>query len=413
MYNPTFGQTALRRHLRKNDYKKRPFLKISTAQDTLLERAAAIGSNGFKNLNFRTSNLAGRTIYQLVDLESELVLRKATQNVSKILKTKQSNRIEIIRRIRLLCEEGMPFCLGRFDIRQFYESIDQHQLEETFNRRLATSPSTRKVLSTFMQECRLNGVNGLPQGLAISAVLSELYMSSFDEKVPRELNTHFYARYVDDILMLLPPRYEAKRLKKHIVSMLPTGLSLNEKKTRILSFSEKTTANGGTEHKFDYLGFSFCVTRVSKAKKNRAASRRVTIDIAQSKVAKRKTRVVRALLQYLSDHKYADLVDRFKIITCNYRFYDHRNGKLRLAGNSHGYGLIDLPSQALDELDRFVKHILLSRSGKIGAQLAQALPKSRSQRLLRLSFKRGFESKTYFHFSPNRLNYLIKCWKYV
>ena len=413
MYNPTFGQTALRRHIHKNDFKKCPFLKVPTAQDTLLERAAAIGSNGFENLNFRTSNLAGRTIYQLLDLESELVLRKAAQNVGTILETKQSNRMQIIRRIRLLCEEGMPFCLGRFDIRHFYESIDQHHLEETINRRLTTSPSTRNVLSTFLQQCRLNGVNGLPQGLAISAALSELYMSSFDESVPRRLDTHFYARYVDDILVLLPPTDVVGSLKHNVVSMLPTGLSLNEKKTRILSFSKKTKAHGGAEYKFDYLGFSFCVGWLTKAKKDRTVSRRVTIDIAQSKVAKRKTRVVRALLQYLSDRNFDDLVDRFKIITCNYPFFDHRNAQLRLAGNSHSYGLIDLPSQALGELDMFVKRILLSKRGKIGFQLAQALPKSRKQRLLRLSFTRGFEDRTHFHFGPNRLNYLIKCWKYV
>ena len=248
MYNPTFGQTALRYHLRKNDFKKYPFLKDPAILDILLKRAAAIGSNGFKNLKFQTSNLTGRTIYRLEDLQSELVLRKAAQNVSKILKTKQSNRMQIIRRIRLLCEEGMPFCLGRFDIRHFYESIDQHHLEETINRRLTTSPSTRNVLSTFLQQCRLNGVNGLPQGLAISAALSELYMSSFDERVPRRLDTHFYARYVDDILVLLPPTNVVGRLKHDVVSMLPTGLSLNEKKTRILSFSKKTRAHGGAEH---------------------------------------------------------------------------------------------------------------------------------------------------------------------
>ena len=413
MYNPTFGRTALRRHLRKNDFKKCPFLKDPTAQDSLLERAAAIGSNGFENLNFRTSNLAGRTIYQLQDLESELVLRKAAQNVRTILETKQSNRIQIIRRIRLLCEEGMPFCLGRFDIRHFYESIDQRHLEETINRRLTTSPSTRHALSTFLQQCRLNGVNGLPQGLAISAALSELYMSSFDERVPRRLDTHFYARYVDDILLLLPPTNLVGRLKHDVFSMLPTGLSLNEKKTMILSFSEERKAHGGAEHKFDYLGFCFCVGWLTKPKTDRTVSRRVTIDIAQSKVAKRKTRVVRALLQYLSDRKFDDLVDRFKIITCNYPFFDHRNAQLRLAGNSHSYGLIDLPSQALGELDMFVKRILLSKRGKIGFQLAQALPKSRIQRLLRLSFTRGFEDSTHFYFGPNRLSYLIRCWKYV
>ena len=413
LYDPTFGPTALARHFCKSDFKKFPVLNTLVGREAHLNQSVTIGRNGFNNLNFLTCNLAGRTTYRLVDFPSELVLRKAAENIRRISNTKQKDRIKIIRSLQLLCEEGMPFSLAKFDVRQFFERIDQEHLKKILNRRFSISPSTRRVLLSFMQQCQSQGITGLPRGLAISAALSELYMDDFDALVQRKLGTHFYARYIDDIIMLLPPKHEPKSLRKTVTSMLPSGLTLNHKKTRVLGFSGKKEKLLVAEHMFDHLGFSFSVSRVFCSKKNKLLCRQVTLGIAQSKIKKRKTRIVRALLQYLLDQNYFDLIDRFKILTCSYRFYDHRKGKLRLAGNYHSYGLIDPPYEALNELDMFAKNLLLSKSGKIGAPLAKTLSKAKRERLLRLSFKRGFERKTHFYFPSDRLNYLMRCWRYV
>ena len=413
MYNPTFGISALKEHILKRDFKKIPDLKSQKTQSRILSQAVAIGNNGFSNLNIQINNLAGNTIYQLADFPSELVLRKADQNIRRISSSNQSNRINIVRCLRLLCQEGMPFCIAKFDIRKFYESINQSHLQCMLNRRFSTSPCTRRVLLSFLHHCNAQGIVGLPRGLAISATLSELYINDFDENIQRVLCTQFYARYVDDIVMLLSPLQNLTQLRKDVAFTLPVGLSLNEKKTKLLEFDHTRRQTNSVIQEFEYLGFLFSVSHLYKCNNDGRLYRKVTLDIAQSKINKRKTRVVKSLLQFLSDHNFNDLVDRFKIITCNYHYYDHKKNIQRLAGNFYSYGLIDTPSNALHELDLFVARILLSPNGKICGQLSRTLSKSEKQKLLQFSFRKGFERKTHFNFSPQRLKHLIQCWKYV
>ena len=413
LYDPTFGPKALNRHIYESDFKKYSDIDLERTRDTQLEIASSLANDGFSDLKIQGNNLAGQTIYQLVDLPSELVLRKAVQNISKVSRTKQANRIEICKCLKLLCEEGVPFTLARFDIRKFYESINRYHIQDLIDRRLSTLPSTRLVLSTFMKQCEIHSIStGLPRGLAISAALSEFYLNDFDVTVQRKLKPHFYARYVDDIVVLLSPECEITSLYKKVSSMLPSGLELNKSKSKILSFTGLQIRDHLTEHKFDYLGYSFSVSHIIKST-NSPWHRCLTLDISQSKIKKIKTRVVRALIQYLHDGKFVDLHDRFKILTCNYEFYDHRKQRKRLAGNRHSYGLIDFPSESLDKLDRFIKHILLSNNGKISALLAHSLSNAEKEILLSLSFKKGFEKRTYFYFSPTKLKKLVECWKYA
>ncbi len=412
MYDSTFGPTALSYHIHSSDFKKYSNLDLKSNREKLVNCASQLANDGFSSLNVQHNDLAGRSIYQLVDFPSELVLRKAVENISRVACIKQANRIEICRCLRLFCKEGIPFTLAKFDIRNFYESITQDHIQELVNRRLSTLPSTRRVLSTFMTQCKGHNIKGLPRGLAISAFLSELFLNDFDTKIQSKLETHFYARYVDDIILLLSPEFETQTLKKEVSSMLPSGLKLNESKSKIYSFQKSTQKHCEKEHEFDYLGYSFSVSRIVK-KSSVPHYRCVNLDISQSKIKKIKTRIVRALLKYRTDQNFDDLHDRFKLITCNYKFYDHQKQRIGFAGNYHSYGLIDLPSTSLSELDLFIKHILLSKSGKLSAFLAHSLSKTEREHLLRLSSRKGFENRIHFHFSPTKLKKLVECWKYA
>ena len=409
MYDPTFGIDSLRRHLRKNDFKRFASLKTRDANTAEIHKAALLGRSGFNTLRLSINKLSGNNIYQLTDLPSELVLRKAAENLRKISGTKQSNRFEIVSRLKLLCEEDLPFCLAKFDISQFYESIDQTHLKALLKRHLATAPATRSVLSTFLDQCAAKGISGLPRGLAISAVMSELYMKSFDTLQSTDPAIHLYLRYVDDIIFVSPPTNELPKLRQQVIQRLPAGLRLNNNKTKLLTFSGQAKATLIVEHGFDYLGFHFSVHHIKK----RGSQRKVVLDIAKSKVKKRKTRIILSVLQYLKDGNFDDLRDRIKLITCNYRFFDHKNSHTQFAGNYHAYRSIDTPSESLAEMDKFLRIIILSNNGKIGSPLSQSLTMKQRRELLRLSFHRGFKKNIQFAFSPTRLKYLTECWKYA
>ncbi|KJZ18984.1 antiviral reverse transcriptase Drt3a [Loktanella sp. S4079] len=273
-----------------------------------------------------------------------------------------------------------------------------------------TAPSTRSVVSSLIEQCKVNSVSGLPPGLAISAELSEFYMQDFDRRMREQLNAHFFARYVDDIVLILPELENTNSLKALVEEALPPGLKLNFSKSKIYVFGNTKKKQTSVENSFDYLGFKFNVFEIGK---DRPFARRVELDIASSKVKKNKTRVVKSLLQYLADGNFDDLIDRVRILTCGYQFFDERQQKKRSAGLQHTYSLISSNAPALAELDKFFVGMVLCRSGAIGGRLALALTNRQRKQLLKHSFDRGFVDRVHFRFSADRLADLMECWKYA
>lgn len=410
MYDPTFSGAALARHFSKSDFLKQPALKNDVQKEAVVAEAVATARNGFLSLPLTPNNLAGRTIYQVNNLACDLVLRKAAQNIRRITASKQGSRIEIVRRLKLLCEEGLPFTVAKMDVKNFYPSVDQDFLSHQLGKRLMTAPSTRSIVQSLIEQCKINSVNGLPPGLAISAELSELYIQDFDQRVREQLNAHYFARYVDDIILILPELEHPKLLEAQVEEALPMGLELNISKSKIYQFKNAKMRTPTVEHSFDYLGFQFSVFNTDKA---RHTSRRVELDIAPSKVRKNKTRIVKSLLRYLGDGNFADLRDRIRVLTCGYQFFDERQQKQRSAGLQHNYGLIESNAPALAELDRFFSGIVLCRSGAIGGRLALALTNQQRKELLKYSFVNGFTNRVHFRFSADRLVGLMECWKYA
>ncbi|MDG1181155.1 MAG: RNA-directed DNA polymerase [Tateyamaria sp.] len=318
MYDPTFGSAALARQLSKNDFLIQPALKNEAHKEALVSQAVTTARNGFPSLPLTPNNLAGRTIYQVNDLACDLVLRKAAQNIRRITASKQGSRIEIVRRLKLLCEEGLPFTVAKMDIEKFYPSVDQDCLSSQLSKRLMTAPSTRSVVRSLIEQCKVNSVNGLPPGLAISAELSEFYMQDFDQRMREQLKAHYFARYVDDIVLILPELDDPNSLKVQVEEALPAGLKLNFSKSKIYAFGNTKKKPTSIEHSFDYLGFKFNVYETGK---DQRYARRVELDIASSKVKRNKTRIVKSLLQYLADGNFDDLIDRVRILTCGYQFF--------------------------------------------------------------------------------------------
>ncbi len=265
-------------------------------------------------------------------------------------------------------------------------------------------------INSLIDQCKTNSVGGLPPGVAISAELSEFYMQDFDRRMRDSLGAHYFARYVDDIVLILPELDIPKDLKNRIEDALPKGLKLNFSKSKIYVFRNAKANTPTVEDSFDYLGFKFSVFQTNK---KRPCSRSVELDIAASKVKKNKTRIVKSLLQYLSDGNFQDLRDRVRILTCGYQFFDERQQKKRSAGLQHSYSLIDSDAPALVELNRFFAGIVLCRSGSIGGRLALTLSNRERKELLKYSFVTGVANRVHFRFNADRLAQLMECWKYA
>ncbi|GGP23030.1 hypothetical protein GCM10010970_30300 [Silvimonas iriomotensis] len=148
-----------------------------------------------------------------------------------------------------------------------YAYVDKRKIFSILNLSLNNPPNcSTKICSAqdFREKIRGTGhiqknekCIGIPQGSAISAMLSNLYMLEFDifaNRLAKSMQGRYY-RYCDDMLFIFPGKYES--IEDKIETELGKyELPLNRSKTEIHIFETK---NGKfcTEKPLQYLGFYF------------------------------------------------------------------------------------------------------------------------------------------------------------
>lgn len=121
------------------------------------------------------------------------------------------------------------------DIKGFYENIDHNLLIQLLRKKIRDNRIIKLVenaIKTPTVSCisqdKINK-KGVPQGLAISNILAEIYLYEVDQYL-KNCN-FFYSRYVDDILIVQSTNI--KQTKKTIKKMLTQKhLFLNQEKTQ-------------------------------------------------------------------------------------------------------------------------------------------------------------------------------------
>lgn len=150
---------------------------------------------------------------------------------------------EIVRALR----DGFQWVLDA-DIRAFFDTVDLDRLERILGALLPDEPLVPVLMSWVRAPVRfgdttIERVRGLPQGLAISPVLANLYLDELDEAL---LGEKFrLVRYADDFVVLCRDEKEARRaltLVNEVVTRL--GLTLHEDKTRLVSSRDSFTFLG-------------------------------------------------------------------------------------------------------------------------------------------------------------------------
>lgn len=118
---------------------------------------------------------------------------------------------------------------------------------------------------TFREKIRGAGLvqthgdrKGIPQGSPISALLSNIYLLEFDQRLLAEIERRGgrYMRYCDDILCIVPDGREAD-LHAQVEGLISEyGLEINNKKTDTIRFA-KVTGGLKADRPLQYLGFTF------------------------------------------------------------------------------------------------------------------------------------------------------------
>ncbi len=168
--------------------------------------------------------------------KSYFILKQLQLNIFRLYEVRQRSRHEIICQLKQILGDPFPKYIIRTDIKDFYESIPQEDVLKKLDEDALLTPPSRKIIRQILEDYRgLPGnPTGVPRGVGISAYLSELYMRRFDESIRAHNALIYYARYVDDMVVVFSVRPDSNAgqllpfLKKQAANL---RLSLNPDKT--------------------------------------------------------------------------------------------------------------------------------------------------------------------------------------
>lgn len=251
---------------------------------------------------------------------------------------------------------------------------------------------------------------GLPRGVSLSASLAEFYMQDFDQVASKNYDSIFYARYVDDIILIRPPLEEFRLFKRKLQKELPKGLIFNQKPKNVKLSEFDKKAQIGLDNRFDFLGYEFSIDKIHRDAD--ALSRTVKLDISRKKATRMKSRICLAFLRYLKDGNLEYLRYRIRVLAYNSKISGGPNTKKLYSGNCYSYNLIDIPSPSLEEVNKFYRGMILMKSGSLSGRLDMALAAAQKRELLNICFVAGFGNKIHFNYDLETFESLNQGWAY-
>jgi RNA-directed DNA polymerase len=171
---------------------------------------------------------------------------------------------DYIRSLNKFCEQSNidSLCLYKVDISSFYDNIDHKKLFNILRRRIKSKPElliirnaieTPTVPEDYRRDSQQEKVNqrGVPQGLAISNILANIFFQSCDGIFKK--SSLLYLRYVDDMLFIVRGNQKAAIKSKVRTTLWRMGLKKNKNKSKFLPIYEGV----------DYLGYHLMLPKVS------------------------------------------------------------------------------------------------------------------------------------------------------
>lgn len=338
--------------------------------------------------------LGKKSLYLVKDSPDHFFAMKQIQNnMSRLFGVKQANRFEIVSQVKVLLSDGFPKYVLRTDIDDFYESIPHESLLEKINGNNLLTYFSRKIIRQILTGYKtLSGnTTGIPRGVGISAYLAELYMRDIDRLIMSLKGLIYYARYVDDIIIIFTPLVDEKqRDYKNEIAEIVEGkfkLKLNEKKT--FDFDLRSSSR---QFELEYLGYKILF-----------GDGKIKTRLTQKKVEKYKGRIDASFDNYANLSKVNEkearklLVRRMRFLTGNTRLKNNKNNVL--VGIYHSNSQLT-EMDDLTSLDDYLRN-------KINSIKISQLQK----RLSKFSFKAGFDEKRFHPFKTYELQKIMRVWE--
>jgi hypothetical protein len=264
-------------------------------------------SNIVNSKSFRFDLQVDDDIFTIQDTkEAFFAIKQLQYNIRKTFKVKQANRHLILSQIKLLLNDSSPKYVIRTDIKSFFESIPQDKLLKKINENTLLSIQSKKfilqVLGDYNSKKDIDTIeanSGVPRGVGISAYLSELYMKDIDNQINKLQDVVYYARYVDDIFIIISPSLPKKEIKsyftdiKQIIERDDLKIHENGDKYNLLDLSVPNV----NEKIITYLGYAIHIARQG----NKTTAK---YGLSESKKEKIRNRIATSIEHFNNSNKY-------------------------------------------------------------------------------------------------------------
>lgn len=424
MNRQPFTSSALKRNLSESE--KAYYFKKNNSDEleSLISDAVLIANENFRSgVSVKKLNIKGRCVYTASCLKEKIILRHCNANLKCLESLLPKQRNTIINELKIYLKEGTPFKIYRLDIKSFFESINLPQLFQYLHNEQRLSRHTKNLLEWYLKACeRIHSSKGLPRGLEISPMLSELYLAEFDNIIHSHPEVFYYSRFVDD-MVIISNGYECETsFMRLIQGSLPKGLFLNKNKLKVSPcIPKRSKGDKGQDkllHKFDFLGYSFSIidTPLSKNGEVNSHYRKIIVDLSNSRLKKIKTRLAKSFYSYHANGNFKLLLDRVCFLTSNRDLNRKIKSLSSLEKSKVSTGIyysnakLDVDSISLKQLDDFLVYCVHSNTGRLHSLVKKSFNSKQKNELLRNSFRKGFLNRVYRKYNFKRYTEITKIW---
>lgn len=389
--------------------------KESILYDQLKDISKAVNNDKFK-FEFHCSEHKGKVTYEVGnDLPQYYAMKQLQYNIKKTFKVQQSDRYKIVKQIKTLLTDTFPRIIIRTDIESFYESISQNALSRMVNNNTLLSYQSKRFITNIIEEYEVLKDKeiapkvGIPRGIGISAYLSELYMHDIDNRIKAMNNVIFYARYVDDIFIIISPKHgiSADSYLKDITNIL-AEYELHLKESKTIAYNILRDNDIMRTDSFSYLGYTFEI-RSSKLVYS------TIVGLSVDKMKRYMQRLECSFDDYNKESKYNERVAR-KTLFNRIRFL---TGNTKLLTSKKGIKVGIYYSNSLVD-DKWIKANFGVLDGHLSKMIHTNLKpyctdsfdvnKLKKRIKTCFSFAQGFDKKLFHNFTIDEFYLIRKIW---
>lgn len=162
---------------------------------------------------------------------------------------------QIIKKVSQLLNDGKFIYYKKIDLSAFFDNINHDILLRKISERVDNKQALELILKILINSQKIEetdkkekNIVGVPQGISIATLLSNIYMHEFDIRMKEKKNIKYY-RYIDDIIIFAEKKEIIDEVYKEIEYILQREL--------LLIINNNKTKNGNIKDGLEYLGYKF------------------------------------------------------------------------------------------------------------------------------------------------------------